>query len=253
MNRFTDSTVLITGGGSGIGAGVARAFFAKGANIVVADADDAAAKRVAAELGAGDRAHAVTLDVTDRAAVDAFIADAVARFGRLDALVNSAGIREIKPVLDLEPSHWHRTISVNLDGTFHASQAFARAARASGTPASIVNIASAVGLAGAPNRAAYVSSKHAVVGLTRAMAMDLGGYGIRVNAVAPGVVRTPMTESYFDDPKRIRRLRASHPLGREARPEDIASVVLFLASTEAAYVTGAIIPVDGGYGAGRAW
>jgi len=251
MTRFVDHVVLVAGGGSGIGAATAAAFAAEGAAVVVADADEAAAGRVAAGLGDGRRARAVTVDVTDRAAVDALVADAQRWFGRLDVLVNSAGIREIVPVLDLDPALWHRVIDINLSGTFHASQAFARAAVAMGRPASIVNIASSVGLIGAPNRAAYVASKHGVVGLTKSMALDLARHGIRVNAVAPGVVRTAMTESYFGDPGRVRRLQASHPIGREARPDEIAAVVTFLASADASYMTGAIVPVDGGYSAGK--
>ena len=251
MKRFADHGVLVTGGGSGIGAAVIRAFANEGASVVAADADGAAAQHVVAELGIGDRARAVTVDVTDRAAVDRAVADAARWFGRLDVLVNSAGIREITPVLDLDPALWQRVIDINLSGTFHVSQAFARAVKAAGRPAAIVNIASSVGLMGAPNRAAYVASKHGVVGLTKSMALDLARYGIRVNAVAPGVVRTSMTESYFGDPERVRRLEASHPIGRAARPEEIAAVVLFLASAEASYMTGSVVPVDGGYGAGK--
>lgn len=193
------------------------------------------------------------LDVTDRAAVDRFIADAVRHHGRLDVLVNSAGIREITPMLDLELAEWRRVLAVNLDGVFNTSQAFARAVRDLGTPAVIVNVASVAGLMGVPDRAAYVASKHGVVGLTKEMAMELGPLGIRVNAIAPGSVRTPLTERYFSDPALVERLNASHPLGRVAAPEEIAAAILFAASDDAGFMTGAVLPVDGGYAAGKAW
>jgi NAD(P)-dependent dehydrogenase (short-subunit alcohol dehydrogenase family) len=250
MARFTGRTVLVTGAGSGIGEGTARAFFAEGANVVVADVDEKAAKRVVAELG-GDRCCAAAANVAERPAVDALVAEAAKRFGRLDVLVNSAGIREIVPMVDLESEEWYRVIAVNLHGTFHVSQAFARLALAAKTPASIINISSVAGMMGIPKRAAYVSSKHAVIGLTREMAMELGPHGIRVNAVAPGLVRTALTESYFSNPELMRTMHASRPLGRAARVEEIASVILFLASDEASFVTGATIPVDGGFSAGK--
>lgn len=253
MGRFADRIALVTGGASGIGAATARAFAAEGARVAIGDRDLAAGEALAAELGAG-AAQAFALDVADRASVDAFIEAAAARFGRLDVLVNCAGVREITPVLDLDPGEWSRVVAVNLDGTFHASQAFARAVWAAGGGGAIVNLSSVAGLMGIPSRAAYVAAKHGVIGLTREMAMELGPIGVRVNAIAPGSVRTPLTERYFSDPELVRRLNESHPLGRVGMPEDIARAVLFLASEEeAGFITGAVLPVDGGYAAGKAW
>jgi len=252
MGRFKGRTAIVTGGASGIGAACVKALYAEGAIVAIADADGTAATALAAEF-ASDRVYATALDVTDRPAVEAFIAEAASRTGRLDVLVNSAGIREITPVLDLDPAMWHRVVAVNLDGTFHMSQVFARAAKAAGWSAAIVNLSSSAGLMGVPNRAAYVAAKHAIVGLTREMAMELGPCGIRVNAVAPGSVRTPLTERYFSDPELVRKLNASHPLGRVADPSEIAIAILFLASDDAGFITGATLPVDGGYTAGKGW
>ena len=246
MAQFAERVVLVTGGSSGIGAAAARAFQQAGAQVIVGDLDPDTA-------GAPDAILVENLDVTDRAAVDRFIADAVQRHGRLDVLVNSAGIREITPMLDLELAEWSRVLAVNLEGVFNTSQAFARAVRDLGTPASIVNVASVAGLMGVPDRAAYVASKHGVVGLTKEMAMELGPLGIRVNAIAPGSVRTPLTERYFGDPALVERLNASHPLGRVAAPEEISAAILFAASDDAGFMTGAVVPVDGGYAAGKAW
>lgn len=253
MARFEGRGVLVTGGGSGIGAAAVRAFAAEGASIAIGDRDLAAAAALAAELSQ-DCVQAFALDVADRGSAEAFIAGAAARLGRLDVLVNCAGVREIAPVLDLDPQEWRRVVSINLDGTFHVSQCFARAVRRQGGPAAIVNISSSAGLMGIPHRAAYVAAKHGVVGLTKEMAMELGPIGVRVNAIAPGSVRTPLTERYFSQPEMVRRLNASHPLGRVAHPEEIARAILFLASEEdAGFITGAVLPVDGGYTAGKGW
>jgi NAD(P)-dependent dehydrogenase (short-subunit alcohol dehydrogenase family) len=251
MKRFVDGAAVVTGGGSGRGEAVVHGLFAEGASVVVVDANEAAAKRVTDRPGAEGRAHSVALDVTDRARVDAVMTEAADRFGRLDILVNCAGIRGVGSVMDVEPNAWRRVHAVNLEGTFNTSQSFARLASKAGRPAAIVNISSMAGIMGIPNRASYVSSKHAIVGLTREMAMEVGQLGIRVNAVAPGMIRTPMTEVMFQDPEDERRIRASHPIGREGRPEEVAAAILFLASDQASFVTGVILPVDGGYSAGK--
>ena len=171
--------------------------------------------------------------------------------GRLDVLVNSAGVREIVSVLDLSFDEWRRVIDINLSGTFFTSQVFARRLVSQDRAGQIVNLASTLGLMAAPKRAAYTASKHGVVGLTRQMALELGEKRIRVNAVAPGVVRTPLTERYFQDPAYAQAIRDIHALGRWAEPQEIANAILFLAAEENSFITGSILTVDGGWTAGK--
>jgi len=253
MNRFAGRTAVVCGGGSGIGEATVRAFFAEGASVVVVDANGQAASRVAESLGDVQRVSAITLDISDRASVQAAMDGAVARFDHLDVLVNCAGVRGVAAVIDVDAAQWRRVHAVNLDGTLNTSQAFARLALKANRPAAIVNVTSIGGIMGVPNRAAYVSSKHAVVGLTREMAIELGKQSIRVNAVAPGMIRTPMTESMFIEQGGTERIRAAHAVGREGRPEEVAAAILFLASDDASFITGVILPVDGGYSAGKGW
>ena len=251
--RFAESGVVVTGGGSGIGAASVRGFYDEGASVLVVDANQANAEAVAAGINDPERVYAVGLDVTDRPAIDAAFAAAARKFGRLNVLVNSAGIRGVGAVVDVEPELWERVHAVNLTGTLNTMQSFARALIAAKQPGAIVNVSSMAGIMGIPRRAPYVSSKHAVVGLTREMAMEVGTFGIRVNAVAPGTIRTPMTEVMFKDPDEAARMRAVHPIGREGRAEEVAAVIMFLASEDASFVTGTIVPVDGGWSAGRGW
>jgi NAD(P)-dependent dehydrogenase (short-subunit alcohol dehydrogenase family) len=223
---------VVTGAAGGLGAAVADRLAANGA----------AVERIDLE-GDGRR-----VDVRNAAAVAA----AFDEIGWVDILVNCAGIREIVPVLELSAEEWQRVIDVNLGGTFHCSQAAARAMAEAGA-GSIVNVASTSALAADPSRTAYCASKAGILGLTRAMALDLGPRGVRVNAVCPGLVRTPLTEAYFADQSFVHGLADVAPLGRAADPADVADVVVFLAGDGARHVSGVALPVDGGFLAGKSW
>jgi NAD(P)-dependent dehydrogenase (short-subunit alcohol dehydrogenase family) len=246
--RFQDRAVLVTGGGSGIGQQVCYAAAKEGGRVAVGDLDLERAETTAAEIRKrGGEAQAFRVDVAQPASVNAFVEAAETTLGRLDVLVNSAGIREIVSVLDLSFEEWQRIITVNLTGTFLPSQAFARRLVAAGKTGSIVNLASTLGLMAAPNRAAYTASKHGVVGLTKQMALELGEKGIRVNAVAPGPVWTPLNPS-DKEPEALAKFGEDTPMGRPAQPEEIAPAYVFLASPQlSSYITGEILPVIGGY------
>ena len=252
MNRFENRTVLVTGAGSGIGAACVRRLFAEGASIVAADVRREEVDKVVSEFQETDRIYGVGVDVSNRDQVAAFVSGAVQRFGKLYGLVNSAGIRGVGSVLDVDPETWRRVLSVNLDGTFNVCQAFARAVTEARTPAAIVNLSSAAGIRGVPNRLPYAASKYGVVGITQTMALELAPLGVRVNAVVPGMIRTPLTEVMFKDPENVKRIRAAHPIGREGQPEEVAAAISFLLSDDAGFITGVALPVDGGSTAGIA-
>lgn len=250
-HRFADKAVLITGAGSGIGRACAQRFAAEGASICAVDRDLEAARTTVANLEGAGKKFAVGMDVALPSSVDAGFAQGLEGLGSVDVVVNSAGIREIVSCLELSADEWTRVISVNLTGTFLVSQVAARHMVERQRGGKIVNLASVAGLTAVPNRAAYVASKHGVVGLTKEMALELGPHNIQINAVCPGVVQTSMTADYFDDPARISALEKVHVAGRWAQPEEIANVIAFLASAEAAFITGSTYPVDGGFLAGR--
>jgi NAD(P)-dependent dehydrogenase (short-subunit alcohol dehydrogenase family) len=251
VERFVGKTMIVTGGASGIGAACVRRLFSEGANVVVADLKQDDAEKVAVELGDATRTLAAGVDVSETAKVGAMFATVVERFGGVDGLVNSAGIRGVGTVLDIDRTLWQRNLAVNLEGALNTCQAFARFAADKRRKGAIVNVSSLAGIQGLPNRLAYVSSKHAVVGLTRAVALELAPLGIRVNGVAPGMIRTPLTASMFEDPENVKRIRADHPIGREGEADEVAAAIAFLLSDDASFIVGTILPVDGGATVGK--
>jgi NAD(P)-dependent dehydrogenase (short-subunit alcohol dehydrogenase family) len=246
MKRFENKTVLVTGAGSGIGAATVRRLIAEGASIVAGDIKKADVDKVVAEFDGNDRICGVVVDITDRPQVEEFVSGAVRHFGSLYSLINSAGITGVGSLLDFEPDAWRRVLSVDLDGPFNVSQAFARAMTTAGWKGSLVNVSSAAGIRGVPKRLAYAAAKHGIVGLSATMALELAPLGIRVNTVSPGMIRTPLTAYMFGDPANVDRISASHPIGRYGEADEIAAAIAFLASEDASFVVGANLVVDGG-------
>lgn len=236
---------LVTGAGSGIGAATAAVLADRGDHVVCADLDQARAEQVAAGLTG---AVAVRVDVADEAQVENMVDTAISRFGRLDAVVACAGIEVAVPALDLDLATFRRVLDVNLVGSFLTARVAARHMIDRG--GSIVLIGSLMSQQALAGSAAYSASKGGVLMLGRALAVDLAVYGIRINVIGPGVADTPMSSASLSDPERRQKLLDRIPLGRPAGPEEIAAVAAFLTSDEASYVTGAFIPVDGGWLAG---
>ena len=236
--------VVVTAGGDGIGKAVACAFHDAGARVHICDV-------VAERITALDGISGTLCDVGDAGQVDHLFDEAEAALGGLDILVNNAGISgPTAGVEDVTVEDWDRTIAVDLNGQFYCARRAVPLIKAAGG-GSIVNLASTLGVQGAPRRAAYSASKHAVNGLTKQMALELGEKGIRVNAVGPGVIRTPMTERYFQDADYADNIRAIHALNRWGEPGEVAKAILFLASDDASFCTGTTLMVDGGWTAGK--
>src|SRR5438270_1139626 len=247
MGRVAGKVALVAGAGGGIGGAAAEALARKGAAVFCTDRDGAAAEETAARIrAAGGRTAASALDLCDRGAIDTAVAAVVREFGRLDIVLESAGISHRLSFLDLDPDTWDRIIAVNLTGMFHLGQATARQMAKQGG-GSIINVTSQLAEVARPERAAYVASKGGARSLTHAMAVDLAPHGIRVNAIAPGPTLTGLTRASYTDPEARRATEAMIPLGRLGQPDDLAGAVLFLASDESRWVTGSTVTVDGGY------
>ncbi len=241
---FAGRTAVVTGGASGIGAALARKLHGQGAAVVIGDLDAGKGEELAAALGNG-RALFHATDVSDPGAVAALIDRAVSAYGGLDMLFNNAGIGSFSRIEALSVEDWRRVVAINLDAVFYGLKAAIPAMKARGG-GSIVNTASASGMAADFGFAAYNAAKAGVINLTRTAAIDNARYGIRVNAVCPGPVDTPILSGISSIPDLRAKWEDVVPMGRFAKPEEIASVIAFLASDAASYVTGAIIPIDGG-------
>lgn len=250
MDRFHQRVALVTGAGSGIGAAIAARLAQEGAIVLVADRDYPAALAVVSALHAqGFVASAVELDVTSDAQVLQIVEEVRALHGRLDVLVNNAGIHYGGSFEDTDMGQWRNLMAINVDGTMRLSLAALPLLKATGSPTAIVNLSSISGLGGDFGQAAYATSKGAVTHLTRSMALDLAKFGIRVNAVCPGSVKTPMFEAAIAklDPNQVDEAFAkAYPMGRIAEPAEVASAVAFLASDDASFISGVNLPVDGG-------
>ena len=247
--RLKDKVAIVTGSTAGIGLAVVRRFLAEGAKVVAnSHLDDEAAARLRAELPA-DRAFFFQADIADAAATKAMADAALARFGRIDVLVNNAGMDVFAEPLSMKDEQWRRCFSVDLDGAWHCAKAVLPAMLEQGA-GSIVNIASAHSFKIIPHCFPYPVAKHALVGLTRALAIEYAARGIRVNAIAPGYIDTPIAEAYwatFPDPAAERtRAENIHPPKRIGRPEEVAHTALFLASDEAPFINAETIVIDGG-------
>ena len=235
--------VLVTGAGSGIGEACARRVASGGGRVAVVDIDEAAAQKVAGDIGG--EAFGVQADVAEEASVAAMVQQVVDRFGHLDGAVNNAGVSgEHLDVADYPLEDWRRVMRVNLDGVFLCVREEVRAMRDNGG-GSIVNMASVLAAAGYPQQAAYVTSKHALVGLTRVAALDHATDGIRVNALGPAFILTPLAEAAMT-PEEIAAVAPMHALGRWGRPEEVGEMAAWLLSDAASFATATYYPLDGG-------
>jgi NAD(P)-dependent dehydrogenase (short-subunit alcohol dehydrogenase family) len=242
--RLRDKVAIVTGGASGIGKAMCMALAREGARVAIADIDDHKAKEAAAEVGAHGKAVVVRVDVTKSASADQMAKEVHRQFGRIDILVNNVGVRIVKPFLEHTDADWNTMITTNLTGPFLCSRAVVPFMQQAGR-GRIINTASIASFVGRPNRVAYVSAKAGLLGMTRAMAIDLGAMGITVNAIAPGSVNSPMNASQAASENY--NWGKETPVGRWGIPEDIANAAVFLALDESSYITGAEIKVDGGW------
>ncbi|CAG0977151.1 MAG: 2,5-dichloro-2,5-cyclohexadiene-1,4-diol dehydrogenase [Candidatus Methanoperedens nitroreducens] len=242
--RVKDKVVIITGGGSGIGRETGILFAKEGAKVVIADVNEkAGAETVELIKNAGGEAFFARLDVSNREQAKQVVKETIAKYGRLDVLINNAGIIQDALVVKMTEEQWDKVIDINLKGPFNCIQAVVGQMISQGSGV-ILNISSIVALYGNVGQTNYAATKAGLVGMTKTLAKELGKKGIRVNAVAPGFIYTPMTEAMPE--KILEMMKEKTPLKRLGTPADVASTLLFLASDEASFINGAVISVDGG-------
>ncbi len=256
MQRFSSKVAIVTGGGSGIGKEVARRLVAEGASVLIAGRDAAKLEAAAAQIDpSGDRVRTLAGDIAHPATARALVELATAAFGGVDILINNAGVFSPKPFLEVDEQEYDHFIDIILKGKFFMAQAAAKAMLRRGGGA-IVQTGSlwALQAIGATPSAAYSAANAGVHALTRNLAIELASSGIRINTIAPAVVETPVYNTFMDS-EQVRQVlptfNAFHPLGRNGQPADVAEAILFMASQEASWVTGTVLPVDGGVTAGR--
>jgi len=247
---LADRCGVITGALGGIGSALCDAFKNAGARVAVLDLNEEKAIEKARQLG-GD-AVGLGVDITDEEQVRQGFQHLANQFGRLDFLVNNAGVRFEKSFLEHDLESWRKTLDVNLTGAFLCARS-AASQMAAAAGGKIVNIASIAGASAVTGRAAYVASKAGLIGLTRAIAWELGEQGVYCNALLPGVIETPLTAHYFEDPQRVTAIAAATAMPRHGQAEDITGPAIFLCSSASDYVQGAVLPVDGGWLAGKGY
>jgi meso-butanediol dehydrogenase / (S,S)-butanediol dehydrogenase / diacetyl reductase len=246
MKRFEGKVVIVTGAASGIGEATARRFSSEGASVALVDRNEMPLAKVAKELPA-QLTLAHLADVSDSEAVDVMVATVVKRFGRLDVVVDNAGVFEGGDPAEITDEQWRKVMATDLDGVFFGCRA--ALPHLQKTSGAIVNTASVSGTGGDWAASPYNAAKGAVVNLTRALALDLGKKGVRVNSVCPSLTRTGMTSDMMEDEELLAKFRERIPLGRVCEPHEVAAVIAFLASDDASFVTGANVAVDGGVSA----
>ena len=250
MLELKDKVAIITGARRGMGKSHALTLARAGAKVVVADISKEDCEKVVDEITkAGGKAMAVKCDVTKKEEADEMVEKAIEKFGKVDILVNNAGICQFKPFFELTEEEWDRTLDINLKGYFFCAQAVAKemAKQKSGVIINIASVAMGQQGIGFPNIVHYCASKGGIVGMTEALAVELAPYNIRVNAISPGMIETPMIDPVKQDPKAMEGLLARVPLHRVGRPEEVSNLVLFLASDASSYMTGSTVVIDGGW------
>ena len=245
MNRLAGQVAAVTGSSRGIGRAIAAAYLAEGARVVVNSRQSEAAAATARELG--DNAVGVAADVSTAEGAQAVVQGAIDHFGRLDVMVANAGINIVKDAVDYAPEEWRRVLATNLDGVFYCAQAAGRLLVPQGS-GSVISIASVTSYNAFPRRAAYATAKAGLVMLTKVLASEWASRGVRVNAIAPGYVRTDLVQGLADQGQLdLGAILRRTPMGRLAEPDEIARAAIFLASDEASFVTGETLVVDGGW------